>query len=377
MIMMERIKWVDNLKGFILLLVCIGHVHFKTGLLFQVSVMCAAFRMTTFMFLSGYLYSIRKHKTFASYCKSKSKSLLLPYICLSILFSFFDLRLYDVSLIPYHPYIEFPILAFLGVPETIQNSIEYLYLEVVNIFAAGTSTPITTPLWFVNALFWTSLFFYLIHKLSSNFKEGKYLKLTILFYACIMLSIGWICNKQNLFLPFNFHVVCSSSFYFSIGYLAKDVINKKMNTLPIHYLLLMLVIIGPIYLYGINVNGAISLYINSLGGELYGLIIASLSGIAGIVTTFILLSRIPKTSIIGGIFRNLARNALIFLAMHYWVIITCDVVFHEYANSPIYKYVVLGAAIIISVLSFPIFRNKLYKLLGKEKISMKESLSLK
>lgn len=374
---MERIKWIDNLKGFILLLVCIGHVHFKTGLFLQMSVICAAFRMTTFMFLSGYLFSTRKHNTISSYCKSKVHSLFFPYICLSILFSFLDLRLYNVSLIPYHHYTEYPILSYIGIPETIQNSIDYLYLEVGNIFVVGASTPITTPLWFVYALFWTSLLFYIIHKLSLNFKGGRYVKLVILLYACLMLGIGWMCNKLELFFPFNFHVICSTSFYFSIGYLAKDVINKYLNKMPIRYLLLMLLFIGPIYLYGININGAYHLYTNTLGGSLYGLILSSLSGISMTIVLFILLSRIPKTSIIGGIFRNLARNALIFLAMHYWVIITCDVLFYEYSHSMVYKYSVLLASIIISVLSFPLFRNKLYKFLGKQKISVKESLSIK
>lgn len=372
---MDRIKWVDNLKGFILLLVCIGHVHFRTGMMYQVSTMCAAFRMTTFFFLSGYLFSIRKHKSISSYTKSKTKSLLIPYICLSVVFLFFDARLYDVSLIPFHKYTEFPILAFLGVPDTIQNSWEYLYMDFVSIFISGTSTPITTPLWFVNVLFWTSICFYIIHHITPS--EAKKKNVFILIYAIICLSIAWICNKGHYFLPFNFHVVCAATFYFSMGYLAKNFINKHLNTMPIKYLILMLIIIGPIYLYGINVNGAISLYTNSLGGKLYGLIIASLSGIAGVVVTFILLSRIPGTSAIGGIFRNLARNALVFLAVHYWVINTGDILFHEINKDPLYKYAIFIAALLISFMSFPIFRNKLYKLLGKEKISMREALSIK
>lgn len=372
---MDRIKWVDNLKGFILLLVCIGHVHFRTGMMYQVSSMCAAFRMTTFFFLSGYLFSIRKHKSISSYTKSKTKSLLIPYICLSVVFLFFDLRLYDVSLIPYHQYTEFPILFYLGVPETIKSSLEYLYMDVISILISGTSTPITTPLWFVNVLFWTSICFYIVHHYTPSNRKQK--NICILIYAIICLSIGWICNKQHLFLPFNFHVVCTASFYFSMGYLAKDLINKHLNNLPIRYLILLLIIVGPLYFYGINVNGAISLYTNSLGGKLYGLIIASLSGIAGIVIVFILLSRIPGTSAVGGLFRNLARNALIFLAMHYWVINTGDILFHQYNTLPTYKYTILFSALLISFLSFPIFRNKLYKLLGKEKISMSESLSIK
>lgn len=375
--MTERIKWVDNLKGFILLLVCIGHVHFKGGLFATIHVMSEAFWMPGFFFLSGYLFSDKKYKDFSSYFKSKSRSLLIPYFCLSVLFSFIDIRLYNVSLIPYHLYTDYPILAYLGVPETISNSLQYLYLEAVNIFVAGTSTPITTPLWFVIVLFWASLLLYLVHKLSMRLGGNKYFKIIIFLYACIMLSLGWTFSRIDFFLPWNLHVVCTASFFVSIGYITKDLIKNKLVQLPSWLLACVLVCLSLLYLYGININGAYHLYTNTLGGSLYGFIISSLSGISMMIVLFILLSRIPKTSIIGGIFRNLARNALVFLAVHYWVIITCDVVFHEYANSMAYKYAVLVAAIVISFLSFPLFRNKLYKLLGKEKISVKESLSLK
>ena len=374
---MERIKWVDNLKGFILLLVCIGHVHFKGGLFATIHVMSEAFWMPGFFFLSGYLFSDKKYKDFCSYFKSKSRSLLIPYVCLSILFSFIDIRLYNVSLIPYHLYTDYPILAFMGVPATIGNSLQYLYLEAVNVFVAGTSTPITTPLWFVIVLFWASLLLYLVNKLSICLGGEKHSKIILFFYACVMLGLWWTFSRKDFFLPWNLHVVCTASFFVSFGFIAKDFIKFFLIKLPSWLLVCVLLCLSLLYLYGININGAYHLYTNTLGSSLYGFVLSSLSGISMMVVLFILLSRIPKTSIIGGIFRNLARNALIFLAVHYWVIITCDVVFHEYAHSMIYKYSVLLAAIIISVLSFPLFRNKLYKLLGKEKISVKESLSLK
>lgn len=374
---MERIKWVDNLKGFILLLVCIGHVHFKGGLFAAIHVMSEPFWMPGFFFLSGYLYSEKKYQDFGSYLKSKSHSLLIPYLCLSILFSFIDIRLYNVSLIPYHLYTDYPILEFMGVPAIIGDSLQYLYMEAVNIFVAGTSTPITTPLWFVIVLFWASLLLYLVNKFSVRMGGEKHSKIIIFFYACVMIGFGWVFSRKYIFLPWNLHVVCTASFFVSIGYIAKDFIRNKLVKLSSWLLVCVLLCLSLLYLYGININGAYHLYTNTLGGSLYGFIISSMSGISMMIVLFILLSRIQKKSIIGGILRNLARNALIFLAVHYWVIITCDVLFHEYAHSTAYKCAVFLAAVVISFLSFPFFRNKLYKLLGKKKISMREALSLK
>ena len=370
---MDRIKWVDNLKGFILLLVCIGHVHFGAGIFANISSLTEPFWMPGFFFLSGYLFSSEKYTTFNSCVLSKSRSLLLPYISLSLLFSILDIRLYDVTLIPYHQYTDYPILSYMGVPETIQNRLQYLYLEFVNIFIAGASTPITTPFWFVNVLFWSSLLFYLIIKLSKRIGNV----FIVFMYGVIMLGIGWICNKNKLFFPLNIHVVCTASFFISLGFLAKDVINKRLvNFSPIS-LICIILCLSPLYLYGININGAYHLYTNALGGKLHGLLISSLSGITIVIILFLLLSRIPRTSIIGGVFRNLARNSLIFLAVHYWVINTGDIIFHEYNTKPLYKYAIFIAALLISFLSFPLFRNKLYKLLGKEKTSIKEALSIR
>ena len=253
---MERIKWVDNLKGFILLLVCIGHVHFKGGPFAEIHVMSEPFWMPGFFFLSGYLFSDKKYQDFGSYLKSKSRSLLIPYFCLSVLFSFIDIRLYNVSLIPYHLYTDYPILTYLGVPETISNSLQYLYLEAVNIFVAGTSTPITTPLWFVIVLFWASLLLYLVHKLSSCLGGGKYTKIILFLYACIMLGLGWVFSRRDLFLPWNLHVACTASFFVSIGYITKDLIKNKLVQLPSWLLACGLVCLSLLYLYGININGA-------------------------------------------------------------------------------------------------------------------------
>ena len=81
--MQQRINWIDNLKGFILLLVCISHL----GLFPEICDYLKGARMTTFFFLSGLLFSTRKHPTLKSYWLSKCHSLLIPYFTLSFLFA--------------------------------------------------------------------------------------------------------------------------------------------------------------------------------------------------------------------------------------------------------------------------------------------------
>lgn len=47
-----RINWIDELKGFILLLVCLGHTNINIPFLGggNLIVICQAFRMSTFFF---------------------------------------------------------------------------------------------------------------------------------------------------------------------------------------------------------------------------------------------------------------------------------------------------------------------------------------
>ena len=57
-----RINYIDELKGFILCLVCLGHIAYSE--LSYVMNWMSLMRMFTFFFLSGLLFSRRRFKTF-------------------------------------------------------------------------------------------------------------------------------------------------------------------------------------------------------------------------------------------------------------------------------------------------------------------------
>lgn len=89
--MKERIYWIDNLKGFILILVCISHLELFPDICNYLK----GARMTTFFFLSGLLFSNRKYPIFVIYFKSKCHSLLKPYLKLSFLFALYPFLFLD------------------------------------------------------------------------------------------------------------------------------------------------------------------------------------------------------------------------------------------------------------------------------------------
>ena len=87
----ERIQWIDNEKGFVLLGVCLGHIGFTWNVFPYIS----TFHVAAFFFLSGILF--RPDRTWSEFFKTKCRNLLLPYIVLSLFFLVISPPLYQLS----------------------------------------------------------------------------------------------------------------------------------------------------------------------------------------------------------------------------------------------------------------------------------------
>ena len=362
---MNRINWIDELKGFILILICLGHTHVNIPFLGEnLITICQAFSLPTFFFLSGLLFSTHRYSNINSYLRRKIRVLLVPYILLSLLFSFLDPRLYNLSLIERNDYLN----TFFSSAD-IHSNLEYLIIEFKSIFYYGLPI-ITGPLWFVLALFLVSTLFFTVHHVF----HGNIKCITI--YAVFCLIIGWILNLHDLTLPYCFSTVFTASFFFSFGYFAKKII-KYINEISRIKLGLIIILISPIYLYAININGIISLVANELGDKFFGYILSTISGIFLIASLFIFLNKFVSKSILQGILKNIARNALIILPVHYWAIQCSRIFLYPISKENYFPWLVTLIMIIVTIFAIPIFRTKLYKLIGKEKITFKESLSIK
>lgn len=154
----------------------------------------------------------------------------------------------------------------------------------------------------------------------------------------------------------------SSLFFFELGHNSHMIIEKENK---IYYIIFFLLI----YIFAYLNGGSFDLRINGLGSSLFIFLLYTTSGIAFFISLFRYISQ--KDNIIFGIFRNISRNAIIILSMHFFF----DVLFSSLFD--INYYVKLLLVLICTIISIPIFRCYLYKLIGKEKISIKESLSIK
>jgi hypothetical protein len=119
---------------------------------------------------------------------------------------------------------------------------------------------------------------------------------------------------------------------------------------------------------------------NDLGKSLPVFLASSFFGIAGLVATFMFADKLPNIApfrIIKGILRNISRNALVILAIHWYILLVMRLLFRDTFNKPGIAYFSIAIVVTGVIAAIPLFRCKLYRLLGKEKISIRESLSIK
>jgi hypothetical protein len=286
---------------------------------------------------------------------------------------------------------------------------DYIYWNLAKIFVAGKSSIGSGPLWFVFTLYSVSLMFYGVQKVASlavrklmlnrvqhDLKE----KITLAATAIVSLVGGWFMYKNHVRLPLGIERDLAVLFFFACGWLCREPIKKissglhnnnqgsslcfdKLSTgLRSGTLLTAGIAIVSFILYAIveNPDPYFSIMNNDLGKSLVGFIASSIFGIAGLVSAFILADKLPNKApirIVKGILRNISRNALVILAVHWYILLVMRLLFRSEINRPGIAYLstlIVTAGVIIAI---PLFRCKLYKLLGKEKVSIRESLSIK
>ena len=376
-----RISWIDEFKGFVLLLVCLFHIEQTFPNAHLGAWHLSALRMSAFFFISGFLFSTKRFSNFKSYFTHKTKVLLLPYLYLSFLFFALDPVIYNFALFP-----RTPTMTVVNTIPDINNTWQYIYWNIAKIFIAGKSSVGAGPLWFVFTLYSVSLLFYMLHELS------KWQINSMVFFAVMSIEGllgGWLLNENHIHLPLGIERNLTILFFFGCGYLCKEPIKKihsaisagathaSKNTIIVAAIGIVSFIA---YAFLESPSPNFSIMNNDLGKSLPQFVASSITGIIGLIATFLLASKIPDIApirIFKGILRNISRNALVILAVHWWIILMLRLFFREQINQPGIAYIAIPIVALGTIAAIPLFRCKLYKLLGKEKISVRESLNIR
>lgn len=374
----NRIEWIDEFKGLVLLLVCIYHIEQSFANIDLGMENLSDFRMTSFFFISGVLFSTRRFPKFRDYCAHKAHVLFFPYVALSLLFLLLDPVVWNFDLFP-----RAPKMVVLMTHPVIHNLKEYIGWNFAKIFVAGKSSIGSGPIWFVFTLFSISLGFYLIQKAA---RSNKFI---IAIFAIASLAGGWMMSRNHIRLPLGIERDLTTLFFFACGYLCKDFIQKLSQFIAgerkdhlWRIFIVSLLTIGSFVLYALIEipDPNYSVMNNALGKSFPRFIGSFIFGVLGLVGVFQVFSQLPQIAplrIAKGILRNISRNALIILAVHWWVLLVLREVFKKEMDKPGIAYFAFAIVAAVTIAAIPLFRCKLYKLLGKERISVCESLSIK
>ena len=405
-----RIGWIDEFKGFVLLLVCLYHIEQSFANVNMGMLHLSALRMSAFFFISGMLFSTRRFPNFKSYFIHKTRVLFLPYLALSLLFLALDPVLYHFDWFP-----RAPRMTIMTIRPEIATIWDYIYWNLAKIFVAGKSSIGSGPLWFVFTLYSVSLIFYgvqcaarKISEILSPLRGSRMTAGVTALTAIAGLIGGWLLYKNHIRLPLGIERDLTVLFFFACGWLCKGALNdprlllKEDNSTmatscQVSYsgddkkesetnwkkdiILAVATIVAFVTYAFIEVpDPYFSIMNNDLGKSFIGFLASSIFGITGLIATFMLADKLPSLApirIVKGILRNISRNALVILAVHWWILLVLRIIFKKEMDRPGIAY--LSALIVTAgvIVAIPIFRCKLYKLLGKEKVSISESLRIR
>ncbi len=398
---MGRIEWIDEFKGFVLLLVCLYHVEQSFSYAQMGTLHLSALRMSAFFFISGMLFSTRRFPDFKSYLVHKTRVLLIPYILLSLLFLALDPVIYNFDLFP-----KAPRMTVMNIRPEIAGVWDYIYWNLAKIFVAGKSSIGSGPLWFVFTLYSVSLMFYGVQWVATHFfsqtrkemphqvrhdnkkaeKTESVSKLFIAVTAIVSLAGGWLLYKNHIRLPLGIERDLTVLFFFACGWLCREPIKKlSLDCFALRprndvILATVAIISFTLYAYLEVPDPNFSIMNNALGKSLPIFIASSFFGIAGLVAAFILADKLPNKApirIIKGILRNISRNALVILAVHWYILLVMRLLFRSTFNKPSIAYLSIAIVAAGVIAAIPLFRCKLYKLLGKQPASVRESLNIR
>ena len=383
-----RIGWIDEFKGFVLLLVCLYHVEQSFPQAQMGMLHLSALRMSAFFFISGMLFSTRRFGNFKSYLVHKTRVLLVPYILLSLLFLALDPVLYNFDLFP-----KAPRMTVMNIKPEIATVWDYIYWNLAKIFVAGKSSIGSGPLWFVFTLYSVSLLFYGVQCAARKISEilsplrGSRMTAGMTALAAIAsLAGGWLLYVNHIRLPLGIERDLTVLFFFANGWLCKGALKDPrlrgddVRGKNILALIAATIVSFAAYAYIEVPDPNFSIMNNDLGKSLPVFLASSFFGIAGLVATFMFADKLPNIApfrIIKGILRNISRNALVILAVHWYILLVMRLLFRDTFNKPGIAYFSIAIVATGVIAAIPLFRCKLYRLLGKQKISVRESLNIK
>lgn len=331
--MEKRLEFIDILKGIGIIFVIAGHLQ-------NISTISRAwiysFHMPLFFFISGVLFrksNLKLNKK--DYILKKVKSLLYPYLTISIFFIVFNI----LTAIKNHSGI-------VGIKQMI-----FSYLYSAKLY----ETNYVGALWFLTCLFSVEIMFYFIAKISN--KTSK--KFIVIFIGIIGLVFG---NFSSIRLPFGLDIGFTGLVFYYLGYVYKN--TKSLVEFNNKYYFLM--IIPNVIFMALNYRilkatiykGRVDMLYLNYGNYLFFYI----SAITGILFLYGLSEKIHSK-----LLAMIGRNSLVIMGFHLFIMtlltnIISKVTGYNLLNNS-YLNVNTFIIFILTILASTLFSHIIYKYL--------------
>ncbi len=285
---MKREKYIDIAKGIAAILVIVGHCEFTNE---TILTWIYSFHMPLFFMINGFfIKNSIKNLSFKDYTKKKVKTILVPYLILSIpLYITYILKAKKYNKL----YIGNAIKKFLG------------------IFLVYRDTILDIGMWFLVTLFISDILVYIILKSIFNSKKikEKNKNLVITTITLIIFTIGVIITtyvkKKVLIWNLDIAPVCTS--FILMGYIL-SVINEKKDILSNKFLCILMFLINIIFTYlNYKICGHSDIFHSNLGNGFYYLL--------GAVSGSIFILQISKFIGKNKILETIGKHSMIFFAL--------------------------------------------------------------
>lgn len=187
----ERLAYIDVARGFVIILMLIGHANAPDPLVKAIF----GFHMPFFFILSGFLYNKTKWSElgFKKFIVSKFKAYIVPYFILA----FFNLL------------INIPIEQIKGLKgqelfDSTMNHLQWIFYS----WGAIDKMPNCTPLWFLPCIFICCIFFYFLNKINNTAVQTVICILSVtldyILYLFINIQLPWHINVALIGMAFMF-----------------------------------------------------------------------------------------------------------------------------------------------------------------------------
>jgi len=274
-----RIEWIDQAKGWGMILVIAGHSSY----LELPHLLIYSFHVPFFFALSGWLYNPLRYARFSDLARARLNTLVIPYF----LYSAIGYVGLVCGLVAGHNPRGLSLLA----------PVKSTLLEVRN------STPYNGTLWFVACLLVTEFGFHWILRLCR--RNGA-----IAFVASLVPLVLILRFPRLLPFPFpwSLDVACVAVFFFAFGHLIRTVSNAEaFGTWSRRILVPVLLVWSLAALRG----GDVDMYMDNYRTPIL-FVVAALSGV---LAAFLVVPMLPRSKGIGFV----GRHSLVVLALHQWL----------------------------------------------------------